>query len=613
MLEKSPGKSTLYVRQLGTHHFAYLRAVAEGVDVQVAAKMYLGIEHGHETTSAHRQVVDHLRGVARRRGDKDWRLVGLVIRADMSSKGSPSLDEWAADRGLDDGWSEAELQEMYLEANPVDRKAERNARLRGRQLDLLKSLQTYAAQAPKPTDPVAGWFDAETSERLKRIGILMLGELQTLVARGGRWWAPVPAIGPLKAKRIESFLNAICVGPPLLASLPPSRIARATTSLTVAPADFVAPPSPILSSQATQTHVVTLDGSSGANRAVATPAGTSAKNDREAIEAWIAVKAGSEETAKSYRREAERLLLWCIAERRKPLSSMGMDDCLAYMAFLEHIPAEWVSRRHAKRLAEGWKPFSGQLSVASRRQAIVVVSGLFEWLVSASYHVANPWKLVNKKTGDDPGKHLLDSRAFTQETWHTLRNVVVAQPPSPARDRTLFLMDFGEATGIRSAEFLSTTMGAFRPVRARWALQVHGKGSKNRVIAVPTQAVLALEAYLVSRGLPPLGKCDPQAPLLGSVRDSSDGIGYQALYKSTKAWFKRAIRLSDLPVAEQMVALRASTHWLRHTCGTRALERGVKIEQLQRQLGHADIRTTMRYAKTQLEELLEGMEDGFGG
>ena len=69
-----------FVRRLGPHHFAYLRAVAEGLDVGDCARRYLGIEHGHEAKTAHPEAVDAVRAVARRRGESAWRLVGFTIR-----------------------------------------------------------------------------------------------------------------------------------------------------------------------------------------------------------------------------------------------------------------------------------------------------------------------------------------------------------------------------------------------------------------------------------------------------------------------------------------------------------------------------------------------------
>jgi hypothetical protein len=54
---RSPGERR-FVRHIGLHHFAYLRAVAEGLDIAQCAARYLGTEHGHEARSAHQQTVD---------------------------------------------------------------------------------------------------------------------------------------------------------------------------------------------------------------------------------------------------------------------------------------------------------------------------------------------------------------------------------------------------------------------------------------------------------------------------------------------------------------------------------------------------------------------------
>jgi hypothetical protein len=62
------------VRRLGPHHFAHLRAVAEGLAIVDCARRYLGIEHGHEAATAHPEAVDAVRALARRRGESAWRL-----------------------------------------------------------------------------------------------------------------------------------------------------------------------------------------------------------------------------------------------------------------------------------------------------------------------------------------------------------------------------------------------------------------------------------------------------------------------------------------------------------------------------------------------------------
>jgi site-specific recombinase XerD len=112
---------------------------------------------------------------------------------------------------------------------------------------------------------------------------------------------------------------------------------------------------------------------------------TGARSDAEVIEAWVAARAGTAPTAKSYRREALRLLLWLTHEQAKGFAEVQVEDCLAYMSFLEHLPPAWISRRHSTVLGEGWAPFRGPLSLASRRQAVVVLGSFFGWMVNVGY------------------------------------------------------------------------------------------------------------------------------------------------------------------------------------------------------------------------------------
>ena len=131
--------SARYVRRLGPHHFAYLRAACEGLDTIDCARRYLGIEHGHQATTAHRETVEAVRAVARRRGDSAWRLVGIRLQGDPDAGGRPTLDDFAVQLGLD-GFSQAEVLALYEEAWPADRRAGRGQRLRHRQRELLRCL-----------------------------------------------------------------------------------------------------------------------------------------------------------------------------------------------------------------------------------------------------------------------------------------------------------------------------------------------------------------------------------------------------------------------------------------------------------------------------------------
>jgi integrase len=144
-------------------------------------------------------------------------------------------------------------------------------------------------------------------------------------------------------------------------------------------------------------------------------------------------------------------------------------------------------------------------------------------------------------------------------------------------------------------------------------MQVHGKGSKNRIVALPPAALQALNTYLQARGLGDITSATPQAPILASIRDSLQGVGYQALYQHVKSWLGKAIDVADLPTSERMRLRQASTHWLRHTFGTRAIAKEVPLDVIQAQMGHASIQTTTAiYGRAPMRRRIDEMDRAFG-
>ncbi len=80
----------------------------------------------------------------------------------------------------------------------------------------------------------------------------------------------------------------------------------------------------------------TLTGSRWCNRAT-TRGQLSAPDDRSAVlawPAWLARYVASPATLASYRKEAERLLLWCILQHSVALSDLTHEDFLFYQRFL---------------------------------------------------------------------------------------------------------------------------------------------------------------------------------------------------------------------------------------------------------------------------------------
>lgn len=620
-------QTTSYVRRLGPHHFAHLRAVAEGIEVIESARRYLGIEHGHQAQTAHAQTVDAVRAIARRRGESAWRLVGLRITAG-AALATMSLEDFIAQRDLD-GWSEAEVVQMYEEAFPPDRRAQRREKLRQRQIELIQKLQAQAAETPSPTDLVNGWFDEATARKLIGAGVISLGDLHARIHAGGRWYAALPGVGTTKAQRIERHLLGLLPGLPRpvstvfrLLDTPKTDLSERPRSAYFGVGNTQVATTPdnastgLYSRPASENEVLRPQEGGWAP----SPAPLlDAPSDAQAVEAWIAARSGSPATEKSFRREAHRLMLWLQHERGGlDFKSMRVEDCSAYAAFLADVPAHWISRRRASPGDAGWAPFRGQLTAASRRQALTLVGSLFNWLHAARYIHGSPWALINTREVSglqqaSSESTLLDSKAFSESAMNEVLDFIERQPPSPARDRIRFILRFMEAVGLRSSELLAAKLGDLQKEPEGWFMQVTGKGNRRRVVAIPGQAFNALQRYLVQRELGGIESAPPEAPLLCSVSDAMESVTYQALYKHVRSWVSKAISQAELPAKERMKLSRASTHWLRHTFGTRGVARGVPVDVLQAQMGHSSSAiTTGLYGRAPLARRADAIAQAFG-
>ncbi len=153
----------------------------------------------------------------------------------------------------------------------------------------------------------------------------------------------------------------------------------------------------VLSTAVPQTLPAALSGVSGTNRAPAgAPRQITANDDVAAIGLWLAEYHGSPHTFRSYRKEAERLLLWATQVRGKAVSSLTREDVLAYDAFLAAPLPTWCDDALARRGAHR-RLFAGPLSARSRRQALGILAGLFNYLVRAGYLAGSPFALQPRR------------------------------------------------------------------------------------------------------------------------------------------------------------------------------------------------------------------------
>jgi integrase/recombinase XerD len=187
-------------------------------------------------------------------------------------------------------------------------------------------------------------------------------------------------------------------------------------------------------------------------------------------------------------------------------------------------------------------------------------------------------KLPNVLTRDEVAR-LLDAPKGTE--------------PAALRDRALLEVMY--ACGLRASEAIGLEVSDIDLKHG--VLRARGKGSKERMVPVGSQAVGALRYYL-ERGRPDLlrhvgrwsgsGGHEPHV----FVNQRGTGLTRQGLYKIVQR------HANEVGLGDKM-----SPHTLRHTFATHLLAGGCDLRAVQEMLGHADIATTQVYTHLSAERL----------
>jgi site-specific recombinase XerD len=670
--------------RLGPHHFAFMRALVQGIDRRQAFDRYLAgtaestDERVIQSTTV--SIRERLAAAASRETRPGMaRLVRIDLRTIGAREGGserdlPSIEDFARDEGLEDERFADQLkayQERFGQA--VDRQRRRE-KLVEKQLEALRWLERVACEPPAAGDGVASWLHPRLAAFLQNSDIFTLAQLAERVnGLGQRWHTGVKGIGSVKAARIVDWLKASATSTGLTIGSH-SDVPRAT----VRSYELVRVVKPAADVRPLEKLVVPgeLDGSRGAYRRPQQQCLLEAANDYDAVLAWlrskrplsiakrealaarrrargadaapIATGSGLEwlaelsNTQRAYRKEAERLLIWAIVERKKPLSSLTTEDCTAYRDFLrDPVPrSKWCAPRSRQRWSPLWRPFEGPLSPQAQRQAVVILQNLWSFLVEQSYLFGNPWRGVAVARAR-PTKAMA-SRTLTMSQMAFVERQLDQLPDDSMSQRLAFAVRLLYATGLRISEVVAARTDDLQrvsyPAEGRddepldgWMLQVVGKGDKVREVPVPNEVVEALGRYLASRGLPSdpiadtnrgvflLGKSlefRTTAPELTDRRfDWKDGLSALSLYEQLKGFFDAcaaALRLQgDARGAERFSG--ASTHWLRHTHASHAVASEVPIQIVQQNLGHASLATVTLYVTSEEKKRLAAINTFWRG
>ncbi len=333
-----------------------------------------------------------------------------------------------------------------------------------------------------------------------------------------------------------------------------------------------------------------------------------AKDDAEAISSFLSEFKDSPETLRSYSKEIERLLLWCIHVGKINISSLRRNHLLEYQDFLKNPSPKkcWCGPSAARQTKEGfvnenWRPFVKGLGNSSVNKGLTILDSFFNYLVQCNYLTGNPLAMDRRRKKRNKSKsNIIDRYLELEEINATLKALSHypidndKQAFQVIRARYIILLLF--YTGLRIAEAANHLMGNFLQREENWFLRVLGKGKKLREIPIPDELLHALQAFRVNSGLSsPLPKFREKMPLI-PMQNLNQPISMRRIDQILRWAFNLGANYFEPDEPRRASKLRAaSAHWLRHSYVTYLLDSGAPLKVVQENAGHSDVGTTMHY------------------
>jgi len=192
-----------------------------------------------------------------------------------------------------------------------------------------------------------------------------------------------------------------------------------------------------------------------------------------------------------------------------------------------------------------------------------ILSSFFTWLEDEDYILKSPVRRIHKIKTMKQVKE-----TYSDEALEKLRD-------NCKTIRDLALIDMLASTGMRVGELVKLNRVDVDFVNRECV--VLGKGSKERVVYFDARTKLHLQNYLSSR-------TDENEALFVSLLEPHNRLeiaGVEIMLRK----LGRSLELN-----------KVHPHKFRRTLATRAIDKGMPIEQVQKLLGHQKIDTTMEYA-----------------
>lgn len=191
------------------------------------------------------------------------------------------------------------------------------------------------------------------------------------------------------------------------------------------------------------------------------------------------------------------------------------------------------------------------------------ISSFFTWLEEEDYILKSPMRRIHKIKTKTVVKEVISDEAIEK-----MRD-------SCKEIRDIAIIDLLYSTGIRVGELVNLNINDLN-LEQRECI-VYGKGDKERKVYFDAKAKIHLQDYIRSR-------TDDNPALFVTLDAPHSRLKISGV----------EIRLREL--GRNLGLTKIHPHKFRRTMATRAIDKGMPIEQVQKILGHSQIDTTMQYA-----------------
>ena len=265
------------------------------------------------------------------------------------------------------------------------------------------------------------------------------------------------------------------------------------------------------------------------------------KGNAGLLESFISAKrieGCSEKSLKYY----ETTINQMFAVVDKPVREIATDDLRGYLS------------RYQKERG------SSKVTIDNMRR---IFSSFFGWLEDEDCILKSPVRRINKIKTDKVVKEV-----FTDESLELLRDAC-------EEVRDLAIIDILASTGMRVGELVNLNREDV-DFNERECI-VLGKGSSERVVYFDARTKIHLQNYL-------------------NTREDDNPALFVSLAKPHDRLLAGGVETRLREIGERAQLQKVHPHKFRRTLATRAIDKGMPIEQVQQLLGHIRIDTTMHYA-----------------